>query len=251
MSPRTIPTDPKLQRPQRIAVLPGDGIGVDVTAGGGQGPRGGRASAGPCRSSWSTCPYGADHYLETGETLPPGQMEEFRDRFDAILIGAFGDPRVPDMTHAADILLGIRFGLDLYVNFRPVQLLDARLCPLAAARRADVDFVVFRENTEGAYVGDGRQLQEGDARRGRDPGGRSTPARASSGSSARRSSTRGRHGRRKVLMSDKSNVMRYGHDLWQRVFWEVATEYPERRGVAHVRRRALHADGQGRPSSSR
>ena len=78
-----------------------------------------------------------------------------------IFVGAYGDPRVPDMKHAADILLGIRFGLDLYINFRPVKLYDERLCPLAGKGTADVDFVVFRENTEGAYVGVGGQFKRG------------------------------------------------------------------------------------------
>ena len=87
-------------------------------------------------------------------------------------MGAFGDPRVPDMKHAADILLGARFQLDLYVNYRPVRCLDDRLCPLKGFAAKDIDFVVFRENTEGSYVGHRRALQEGHARRGRDPGGR-------------------------------------------------------------------------------
>ncbi len=69
--------------------------------------------------------------------------------FDAIFVGALGDPRVPDNRHARDILLGTRFELDLYVNYRPVRLLDERLCPLKGRGPADVNFVVFRENTEG------------------------------------------------------------------------------------------------------
>src|SRR3989442_12490295 len=79
----------------------------------------------------------------------------YRREFDAVFIGALGDPRVPDMNHAADILLGIRFGLDLYVNQRPVKLLDARLCPLKDRKEGDIDFVIVRENTEGLYVGMG------------------------------------------------------------------------------------------------
>jgi 3-isopropylmalate dehydrogenase len=155
-------SDPKLQRPQRIAVLPGDGIGKDVTA---EAVRVIEAAA----ERWSLpvelvhLPYGADHYLATGVSLPPGQMEEFRDRYAAILIGAYGDPRIPDMRHAADILLGIRFQLDLYVNFRPCKLYDARLCPLKERTERDVDFVIFRENTEGAYVGMGGNFKKGTA----------------------------------------------------------------------------------------
>jgi len=225
MSPENAATDPKLQRPQRIAILPGDGIGRDVTA---EAVKVLEAAA----ERWSLplelvhFSYSADHYLETGVSLPPGQMEEFRDRFAAILIGAYGDPRIPDMRHAADILLGIRFQLDLYVNFRPCQLLDARLCPLAGKSEKDVDFIVFRENTEGAYVGMGGNFKKGTpdevavqeevhTRKGVERIVRAAFdwARA--------------NGRRKVLMADKSNVMRFGHDLWQRVFAAVAAEYPE------------------------
>src|SRR5207245_10517567 len=97
-------------------------------------------------------PYGAEYYLQTGVTLPPGGHAMLRDEFDAVFIGALGDPRIPDMRHARDILLGTRFALDLYVNYRPVRLLHERLCPLKDRRPADVNFVVFRENTEGLYV---------------------------------------------------------------------------------------------------
>jgi len=219
------PPEPHLQDPQKIAVLPGDGIGKDVTAEA-------MKVLGAAAERWSLplelvyLPYDADHYLETGVSMPPEQMQAFRDEFAAIFIGAYGDPRIPDMRHAADILLGIRFQLDLFINFRPCKLLDARLCPLKNRGEADVDFVVFRENTEGAYVGVGGNFKKGTAdeiavqeeihtRKGVERICRAALdwARA--------------HGKRKVLMSDKSNVMRYGHDLWQRTFFSLAAEYPE------------------------
>ncbi|HET9210600.1 MAG TPA: isocitrate/isopropylmalate family dehydrogenase, partial [Thermoanaerobaculia bacterium] len=137
--------------PQRIAVLPGDGIGKDVTV---EAVKVLEAAA----EIWSLplelvhFDWDADRYLATGETLPAGALDDFRNNYAAIFIGAFGDPRVPDMKHAADILLGIRFGLDLYINLRPVKLFDPALCPLKGRTEKDVDFVVFRENTEGAYV---------------------------------------------------------------------------------------------------
>jgi 3-isopropylmalate dehydrogenase len=216
--------DPKNRRPQRIAVIPGDGIGKDVTA---EAVKVLEAA----RERWSLplelveLPWDADRYLATGETMPAGALEEFRSRYSAILIGAYGDPRVPDMKHAADILLGIRFGLDLYINFRPVQLLDERLCPLKGKGPRDIDIVVFRENTEGAYVGIGGNFKRGTAdevavqeeihtRKGVERIVRAAFEWAAA------------HGRREVCMADKSNVMRYGHDLWQRVFAEVAAEYP-------------------------
>src|SRR5262245_16164818 len=138
----------------RIAVIAGDGIGKDVTAEackvvGAVADRAGR------RVDLVSLPWSADHFLATGETLPADGYRRLRDDFDAIFVGALGDPRVPDNRHARDILLGTRFELDLYVNYRPVRLLDDRLSPLKDRGRKDIDFVVFRENTEGVYVGVG------------------------------------------------------------------------------------------------
>lgn len=216
---------PRDRRPQKIALLPGDGIGPDVTA---EAVKVVEAAAERFALSLSldSLPYNADHYLETGETLPEGMLDRFRDEYAAIYIGAYGDPRVPDMKHAADILLGTRFGLDLYVNFRPIRLYDRRLCPLAGKTEKDVDFVVFRENTEGAYAGVGGIFKRGTAdevaiqeeihtRKGVERILRAAFDYAK------------KTERRRLCMSDKSNVMRYGHDLWQRCFAEVAAEYPE------------------------
>ncbi len=210
---------------QRIAVLPGDGIGPDVTA---EALKVVRAAAERFGLSLELVelPWNADRYLETGETLPDGALDDLRESYAAIFIGAYGDPRVPDMKHAADILLGIRFGLDLYINFRPVKLYDERLCPLKGKGPADVDFVVFRENTEGAYVGVGGNFKKGTpdevavqeeihTRKGVE-----RILRAAFDYSRR-------HRRGSVTMCDKSNVMQFGHDLWQRAFAEVAADYPE------------------------
>src|SRR5688572_29745883 len=135
----------------KIAVIPGDGIGRDVTAEAVKvlhavGETFGRAF------DLEHLPWGADYFLQTGVTIPAGGYDTLR-QFDAIFIGALGDPRVPDNRHARDILLGTRFELDLFVNYRPVKLLHERLCPLKGRGPADVNFVVFRENTEGLYVG--------------------------------------------------------------------------------------------------
>ena len=148
------------------------------------------------------------------------------EEFDAILAGAFGDPRIPSNRHAEDILLGMRRGLDLYINLRPVRLLNARLTPLLNRKTDDIDFVVFRENTEGAYCGAGGFLKKGtvdeiaiqeevNTRRGveRIIVAAFEYARA--------------NGRKRVTMADKSNVQRFGGDLWQRVFKEVAAGYAE------------------------
>jgi 3-isopropylmalate dehydrogenase len=168
-------------------------------------------------------PYGADHFLKTGETLPDAALEALR-AYDAILLGALGDPRVPDNRHAADILLGIRFKLDLYVNQRPVKLFADHLTPLKGRTTRDIDFVIFRENTEGLYVGMGGIFKRGTADEialQEDVNTRKGVERIirHAFEHARRT------GRKRVLMSDKSNALTYGHDLWQRTFRQVAPEY--------------------------
>ena len=117
----------------RIAVIPGDGIGVETTAEAVKAIRAAGEVFGR-QFDLEMLPWGADHFLQTGVTIPPDGYAMLRDQFDAIFIGALGDPRVPDNRHARDILLGTRFELDLYVNYRPVKLLDARLCPRTGHR---------------------------------------------------------------------------------------------------------------------
>jgi 3-isopropylmalate dehydrogenase len=131
----------------QIALIPGDGIGPEVTAAA-MAVVAAATQASGRRVTIETLPWSADHFLATGITIPKDGYAMLR-QFDAVLVGALGDPRVPDNRHARDILLGTRFELDLYVNYRPVRLLDERLCPLKERKAADVDFVVFRENTEG------------------------------------------------------------------------------------------------------
>jgi 3-isopropylmalate dehydrogenase len=208
----------------RIAVIPGDGIGKDVTAEAVKvlhavAERFGR------RFEIEHLPWGADYFLESGITLPPDGYELLR-QFDAIFIGALGDPRVPDNRHARDILLGTRFELDLFVNYRPITLLDERLCPLKGRTSRDVNFVIFRENTEGLYVGVGGRFK---------PGTTDEIAIQEEVNSWKGVHRIVRHafefarsrGLTKVCMADKSNAMTHGHALWQRVFRETAPDYPE------------------------
>jgi 3-isopropylmalate dehydrogenase len=209
----------------RIAVIPGDGIGKDVTA---EAVKVLEVAA----ERWSlpieleSFPYDADYYLETGRSMPPGQMDRWRDDYAAIFIGAYGDPRIPDMRHAAEILLGARFQLDLFINFRPCKLLDARLCPLKGKSESDVDLVIFRENTEGAYVGMGGNFKKGTLDEVAIQEELHTYKGVERICRAAFEWTKA-NGRKKLLMADKSNVMRYGHDLWQRLFFLLAKEYPE------------------------
>jgi 3-isopropylmalate dehydrogenase len=141
-------------------VIPGDGIGKDVTAEAVKALRAVSDVSGRALDL-EMLPWSADYFLETGVTLPPNGYAMLRDDFDAVFVGALGDPRVPDNRHARDILLGTRFELDLYINYRPVKLLADRLCPLKGRGCADVDFVVFRENTEGLYMGIGGRFKAG------------------------------------------------------------------------------------------
>jgi 3-isopropylmalate dehydrogenase len=208
----------------RVAVIPGDGIGKDVTAEAVKvldavSKASGRAIG------MTTLPWSADHYLATGVTIPPNGYAMLRDDFDAVLLGALGDPRVADNRHARDILLGARFELDLYINYRPVRLIDDRLSPLKGRGTADINFVVFRENTEGVYVGVGGRFKAGTEDEiavqeeiNTYKGVRRIIRHAFEFAAAR--------GLSKVCMSDKSNAMAQGHALWQRVFREVAAEFP-------------------------
>jgi 3-isopropylmalate dehydrogenase len=206
-------------RPCRIAVVPGDGIGPEVV---GEALKILRAVA---VVQCEVFPWSASHYLATGVTLPPDGYDLLRS-YDAIFVGALGDPRVPGNEHARDILLGTRFALDLYVNYRPVRLLDDRLCPLKKRTRTDVNFAVFRENTEGLYAGVGGRLNAGTSAEvavqheiNTFKGVDRIIRHAFQFARAR--------GLKRVCMTDKSNAMTHGHALWQRVFREVCAEYPD------------------------
>lgn len=209
---------------RRIAVIPGDGIGKEVVAVALK-VLAALEETSDERYGVEVLDLGADRYLATGETLPEGQLEAFRT-YDAILLGALGDPRVPANTHAREILFGIRFGLDLYVNFRPVRLLHERLCPIKDKTREDVDFVVFRENTEGAYADVGGVFKLGtpdEIAINEDVNTRKGVERI-----LRYAFEHARaQGRRRVAMADKSNALRHAHGLWLRAFEEIGAEYPD------------------------
>ena len=209
----------------RIAVIPGDGIGPEVI----------HEAVGVLEHLREThgvelelkhFDWSADKFLSEGVSLPEGALEMLAREFDAILAGAFGDPRVASNQHAEDILLGMRRGLDLYINMRPVRLLDERLTPLRNRKADEIDFVVFRENTEGAYCGAGGFLKKGT------PEEIAIQEEINTRRGVERIITAAfeyarMHGRKKVTMADKSNVQRFGGDLWQRVFKEVAARYAE------------------------
>src|SRR5256714_15154298 len=147
---------------KRIAVIAGDGIGPEVIREAVRVLERLRETHG-VELELTEFDWGAEKFLREGVSLPEGALAMLARDFDAILAGAFGDPRVPSNQHAEDILLGMRRGLDLYINLRPVRLLHARLTPLRDRSVEDIDFVVFRENTEGAYCGAGGFLKKGTA----------------------------------------------------------------------------------------
>jgi 3-isopropylmalate dehydrogenase len=215
----------KISTTKRIAVIPGDGIGTEVTREAVKVLKAATSSRG-APLEFTEFDWGAERYLRDGTTLPTEAVAMLRRDYDTILFGAVGDPRVPSNKHAADILLGLRAKLDLYVNLRPAQLLDAALTPLRDRGTKDVNFVVLRENTEGLYAGIGGQFQRG------------TPHELAvqEDVNTRKGVERiiryafdyaRQHNLGRVCMSDKSNVLTFGHDLWQRVFSQVKNEYSD------------------------
>ena len=209
----------------RIALIPGDGIGLEVVAEARRVLEAAEA-AGLARLSMESFPHGADHYLATGETLSEATFARLRDEFDAILLGAVGDPRVPDNRHARDILLGLRFRLDLFVNHRPARLRLAELSPLRGGAERGFDVTVLRENTEGFYTGAGGVLREGTP--GEVAVSESFATRAGVERIVRFAFEHARAtGRAPVTLADKANAVPHVYGLWRRVFREVAAEYPD------------------------
>ena len=216
-----------MSSPKRIAIIPGDGIGKEVI------PEAVKAiTASGASVEISQFDWGADRFLADGVTVPPDGFAMLERDCDAILLGAFGDPRVPSNVHAKDILLGMRFKMDLYANLRPVRLLDAALCPLKATEPKHVDFVVVRENTEGVYTDVGGVFKQGtpdeiavqediNTRKGVERIIRYAFEYAERHTKADGSP------RKNVLMCDKSNAMTHAGGLWQRVFKDVSGEYPQ------------------------
>jgi 3-isopropylmalate dehydrogenase len=209
----------------KIAVIGGDGIGPEVTE---QAQRVALAAAQRAGLSldFEVFAYGADYYLEHGVGIEPGRFDDFRANYGAILFGAVGDQRVPDMAHGRQLLLGARFELDLFINLRPIKLFAPELCPLKGKGPDQVDMVIFRENTEGLYVGVGGQVRKGT----KDEIATQSAVYTRKGTERiiRAAFEFARHNdRRSVCMTDKANAMRHGHELWQRTFREVASEYPE------------------------
>jgi 3-isopropylmalate dehydrogenase len=207
-----------------LAILPGDGIGTEVIAQATRVLEFYRDKRGLNLDLWHL-DLGADRYLKDGTTYPKAVAERVANEARAVLLGALGDPRVPGLEHARDILFGMRVGLDLYANVRPVKALADRLVPLKGRTAKDVDLIVFRENTEGIYVGMGGQFKRGTL----DEVAINEDVNTRKG--VERLIVAGfeyakKHGKKTVHMADKSNAMKYAHELWYRCFFEVAKRYP-------------------------
>lgn len=207
----------------RIAVLPGDGIGPEVLHEAVQVlDLVGEASGAVFEKTHY--PHGAEHYLKTGETFPPEVIEEMRG-YDAILLGAIGDPRIEVGLLERAIIAGLRFQLDLYINLRPIKLFDARLCPLKDKGPEHVDMVVIRENTEDLYTGMGGFFKKGT----KDEVAIQEMILTRHGADrlfAYAFELAAKRPRKKLTLVDKANAVR-AFDLWTRAFEEMGQTHPE------------------------
>ncbi len=206
---------------KKIAVIPGDGIGKEVIA---EAVTVVDASGAPVE--FTQFDWSADRYLKDGTTVPSGGFEMLAREFDAVFVGALGDPRVPSNIHAKEILLNMRFRMDLYANVRPVKVLDESLCPLKGIGPGDVDMIIVRENTEGMYMDIGGVFKQGT------PDEVAVNEEINTRKGVERVLRYGfelaqKRPRKKLLMADKSNVLTYGHGLWQRIFKELRSEYAD------------------------
>ncbi|HAW49580.1 TPA: 3-isopropylmalate dehydrogenase [bacterium] len=203
----------------RIGVIPGDGIGPEVTR---EALKVLSSVAQICNIKYEITeyPFGGEYYLSHNKVLPDGILDEFK-KLSAILLGAIGHPDVPPGVLEKGVLLKIRFGLDQYINLRPVKLYPGIYTPIKNKTPKDIDFVVVRENTECLYSGIGGRL--------RDEVVIETMIYTRKGIERciRYAYDLARKRRKRLTLVDKSNVLVYGHGLWQEIFKEVGKEYSD------------------------
>ncbi len=210
-----------MARSLNLALIPGDGIGTEVVA---EALKVLDSVKGDMVVTTEEYDLGARRYNRTGETLPPAVVEELRG-YDAILLGAIGDPSVPPGVLERGVLLPLRFEMDHHVNYRPVKLYPGVTSPLVGKGPEEIDFVVFREGTEGPYVGAGGVLRRG------------TPQEVATEESIntvygaeriiREAFNRAMKRRKHVTLVHKTNVLTNAGSLWKRTFDRVASEYPD------------------------
>ena len=217
----------------RIAVIPGDGTGPEVVQEGIKALER-AASLYSIQFEFKEFDFGGERYLRTGEVLPEDAVQELRS-FNAIYLGAIGHPEVKPGILEKGILLNLRFSLDQYINLRPVKLYPNVETPLANKKPEDIDFVVVRENTEGLYAGIGGFLKKGTADEVAIQEMINTRKGVERCVRYAFEYTKRRDKRRKLTLCAKTNVLTYAHDLWDRVFHQVAEEYPDiEADYAHV-----------------
>ncbi len=213
-----------MKGPHRIAVIPGDGIGKEVISEGIKCLNALSEIMETIQFEFEYFPWGSEYYLQHGGMMPEDGLEILKG-FDAIYLGAVGDPRIPDDVTLHGLLLPIKMGFDLYVGLRPVYLFPGIESPVANISEGEIDIVVIRENTEGEYSNIGGIV-----------GIEEQQLAIQSGLFTRKGIERiitfafeyAREKRRKKVTSvTKSNAQRYGMVLWDRVFREVASRFPE------------------------
>jgi 3-isopropylmalate dehydrogenase len=216
---------PSNKKNYKLAVIPGDGTGPEVTA---EAVKVLQASA---RANGFTLDltefdFGGERYLKTGKVLDDKEVAALK-KFDAILLGAVGHPDVQPGILEKGLLLKIRFDLEQYINLRPVKLYPGVWTPLRDKGPEDIDFVVVRENNEGLYVGEGEFINKGKPNEVALQVSRNTRKGVERCLRYAFEYTRKRNKRKKLTLCAKTNVLTYAHDLWWRVFQEVAKEYKD------------------------
>lgn len=207
-----------------IGLIPGDGIGPEVVA---QADKALAAAGDVYGFSFNRTEYplGGDHYLETGQLLTETTLSELKDQ-QAILLGAIGHPGVKPGILEKGILLNMRFQLDLYINLRPIKLYRGVETPLAGKKPEDIDLIIVRENTEGLYTGAGGSLFAGTDKEVAVQESINTYASVARCLRYAFDLAQSRP-RRELTLVAKTNVLNYASGLWERVFNQLATEYPE------------------------
>ncbi|NIM02720.1 3-isopropylmalate dehydrogenase [bacterium] len=209
----------------RIGVIPGDGVGPEVIR---EGLKVIDSASKKAGFEYETVNYdfGGERYLKTGEVLPDSALEEMK-QLDVIYLGAVGHPQVKPGILEKGLLLRLRFGLDQYINLRPVILYPGVATPLKDKKPKDIDFVVVRENTEGLYLGVGRFEKKGSSEEVAIQEMVNTRKGVERCVRYAFELTRKRKKKMRLTLVDKANVLTFAHDLWQRVFYKVGEEYPD------------------------
>lgn len=237
----------------KIAVIPGDGIGPEVIKEGVKILEAISKKVGDISFEFTYFPWGCEYYLKNGRMMPEDGLEKL-EKFEAIYLGAIGDPRVPDHVSLRELVLKIRFSFDQYINLRPVKLLEGVPCPLKNKKTEDIDFVVVRENTEGFYIGLGGLYKKGDQIHSKYAeikpvfeNSKEIAEQIGIFSSAgierviRYAFQLSKNRKGKVTCCTKSNSLNYSMVLWDKIFKQVSKEYPEiETSIFHVDALCMH-----------